>query len=125
QRQRDILNVHVTDPVGEVPDELDGVHALPVQMTRVKREPELLAAVDGLDRPFGTVQVERDLPGVHLESEADAGVPAGVQDWVPTAGECAERLVDRFRGGPRVAGDGGTYRRAGKAAHHRGPPLLR
>ena len=48
QRQRQVLDVDVKNPVAETTQELDRIDALPVQMARVEGEAELLPAVQGV-----------------------------------------------------------------------------
>ena len=61
QRQRHVLDVDVIDAIRKTAQELDRIDALPVQMARIEREAELLAAVQRVQDHLGAVQVEGDL----------------------------------------------------------------
>src|SRR5260370_885659 len=59
--QARVLDGDMPDPVREAPHDLDGVDALPVEVTRVEGKAELLAAADPGEDRLGAVQVEGEL----------------------------------------------------------------
>src|SRR5262245_31819743 len=105
------------DPVGELHQELDRVHALPVQMARVEEEAKLLPAVQLVQGHLGAVEIEGDLAWVNLKSEAHAAVAAGIEDRVPAAGKVFEGIGDLSNRWSRPAGHIRPYRRAGEPGH--------
>ena len=117
EAQHGVLQVDVVDAVGEAAQEGDGVDALPVQVAGVEEDAELLAGVQHVEDDFGRVEVEGELPRMHLAGEADAAVARGVEDRVPLRGERLQGVGDHPRLGRGVAGGVGPNRRAGEAAH--------
>src|SRR5690606_32981199 len=89
-----VLAVDVVDPVGEVGDERDRVHALPRHVRGVPVEPERLAVVDRLERAHARPVVVGDLAGVHLVREPHALGVEHVEDRVPPVREVLVALVD-------------------------------
>src|SRR5262249_7308032 len=124
ERQLCVLDVYMINPVGKAPQELDRVYTLPVQVARVEREPELLAAVEGIERQFRGIQIEREWPRVDLAGDPHAAVARRVEDRVPLPRKLLDGLGDHLlpRGG--VAGDVAPDWRAGEPADDTGPELF-
>src|SRR5215468_10421841 len=113
------------DAVGEATDELDRVDALPVEVTRVEREAELLAAADRVEDCLGAVQVEGELARVDLTGEGEAALGAGVEDRRPRPGEVIQPCGNDLGRRTRIAGDEGPQSRPGKSTDRRGAKFLR
>src|SRR5258708_4968154 len=73
ERQGQILDVDVIDAVGKAAYELGRLDALPVQMARIERETELLATAQDVEDRLGAVEIEGNLPGMHLQGETNPG----------------------------------------------------
>src|SRR5262245_47271325 len=105
-------------------DKLCWIDALPMQLTRVECEAEFVTTVEGIQGPFGGVEVKSDLTRVHLQGEPDAGVPARVEHRVASACELPIRNVHDLGRGGRVAADKRPQRRPAKPSDHRGTEFL-
>src|SRR5687768_11317935 len=93
------------DAVREAPNELHRIDPLPVQVTRVEREPEVLAPVERVENDLRGVQVERELPRMHLAREPHPALARRVEDRVPLLRELLKRLRDHVLARRRVPRD--------------------
>ena len=125
ERPRGVLDVHVVDPVGEGPDELDRVDELPEQVAGVEVEAELGPVVERLQGHLGRVDVEGDLGRVDLQAELDAALLEDVEDRVPALGQELEAGVDHRVGDRRERVEQVPDRRAGEAVDDLDAQLLR
>lgn len=119
-----VFHVRVINTIGEVPNELDGIDALPDEVAGVKVEAELFAIVEGLERRFRGVDIKCDFGGMDFQRELDAAFLEDVENRVPAVGEQLVTGVVHFpwRGGEIVEQmpDAGT----GEAVDHADAELL-
>src|SRR5262249_8987595 len=125
ERQCDVLDVNVRNAVGKAAEEFDRIDALPVEVTGIEREAELLTAAQRFQGHLGTEQVERNLARVYLEGELDAAISAHIQDRFPLAGKIVQACFDLPRTWGRIAGNSRPQRRASEATDDGDPQLLR
>src|SRR5438105_3530566 len=116
--------MNMINAVWKAAQELDRINSLPVEVTGIKGEPELLPAAQRLQGHFRRIQVERDLAGMDLVSELDAAVAADIQDRIPFVREVLETSLHNGLSGHWIARHIRPDRRAGKAADHGDPQLL-
>src|SRR6476661_7307264 len=100
-----VFAVHVIDPVLEVPDEGDGVDALPHHVGGVRVQAEGFAVAGRVEGAVGGPVVVGDFGGVDVVGEPDAVFVEGVQDGVPAVGEVLVAAVDDLFGDGREHGD--------------------
>ena len=67
-------------------------------MAGIEVEAELLAAIDGRQRPLGRVKVEGDLGRVHFQRELHAALAEHVENRIEPLGEQREAGVDHGLG---------------------------
>ncbi len=96
ERCRGVLNVNVINAIRKLPNELDRIDHLPVQVAGVKVEAELLAIVDRVKGHPSCMDVEGDLGRVHFQGELDSALPVNVENRIPTIGKQLEPIVDHL-----------------------------
>ena len=110
-----LLQVHVVDPVLEVPQESDRVEVLPHEVTGVEVQSESRPVADGLQRPLRRPVVVGDLAGVHLVREAHSFLIEDIQDRIPSIREVLVSALDHVGGDRREHGHGVPNRRSSEA----------
>src|SRR6476646_7332440 len=86
--------MHMIDAIREPTQELHRIDTLPVQMARIEREPEVLAAVEHVQNDFRGIEVERELPRVNLAREPYPALAGRVEDRVPLLRELTQGVGD-------------------------------
>ncbi|OQB35287.1 MAG: hypothetical protein BWY06_03204 [Candidatus Latescibacteria bacterium ADurb.Bin168] len=120
-----ILHVHVENPVAKRVDELRRAHALPVQVARVKVEPERRVILHRFESRLGGVDVVRDLCRVNFKAELDSVVGEAVQYRFPFAREISIPCLNHPRSPRREAVKRMPDSRAGETVDNRHPQVLR
>ena len=91
----------------------------------VEVEAELLAVVQGLQRPLGRVEVEGDLGRMHFQGELHAALAEHVEDRVEPLGQQLEAVVDHLRRDRREGVEQVPDARTGEAVDDAHAQLLR
>ncbi len=73
---------------------LDGIHALPVQVTRIEVETELRPSSQGFDRPLRRVNVKCDLRGMDFVRELYTALGEHIQNRIPAFGQQLKTRID-------------------------------